>query len=217
MKTLFLITELSFLYLLVKLSKPGGQDWCGIDVSMYYETLQLSSTVPGLRSSEGGRDDFIQAPARSLISDVDCWQQAKWIHWHLDTVPWVWCLMWLHNWCIHPRLNHLWKLRNCQRESNFTTKEKRCLGVFTDNPIDLTLRCTYEYWQIKWTHALHVRVKFRAKLLSEKMISSVHIIRLFICMLPIPSPIWIKGPWAWELLFCSLLRVFPTHRGVPGQ
>lgn len=46
---------------------------------MSYETLQLSSTAPELRSSEGGRDDFIQAPARSLIADVDCWPQAKWI------------------------------------------------------------------------------------------------------------------------------------------
>lgn len=55
-------------------------NWCNL---MYYETLQLSSTAPELRSSEGGRDDFIQVLARSLISNVNCWQQAKWIHWNL--------------------------------------------------------------------------------------------------------------------------------------
>lgn len=38
-------------------------------------------------------------------------------------------------------------------------------------------------------HALYVKINFRAEVPLDKMISSVHIICLFICMLPTPSHI----------------------------
>lgn len=65
---LFHITEISFL---VKLNKDEDNFGMGLmcpDV-LGNKTVELYQS--GLRSSEGGRDDFMQPRARSLLSNVN--------------------------------------------------------------------------------------------------------------------------------------------------
>ena len=100
-KTSFCIMKLCFRYLLVKLSEDGGQGWHGIDVSwciIKHYSWALQPLSWGQVKVEEMTSCRLLPEAWYLMSTADN---------KPSECTKVWCLIWLHNWSTHPRLNYL--------------------------------------------------------------------------------------------------------------